>query len=162
LRTAGGVITDVGVLPRCRIERYEMDMVRERRRTVRASWQACADMVGRSVHDVRLACDPDYQPDFVAPAAPKPRLRMRDLDEVSLRLLQALAEADQAYMADRRKQRDAGVTELVVRLGCGANKVGKLLSALENRGVVVSRRLNTGRFAWRLSPMGRDLVGADG
>ncbi|WP_181242652.1 hypothetical protein [Caulobacter vibrioides] len=150
------------MLPRSRIERYEMDMVRERRRTVRASWQACAEMVGRSVHDVRLACDPDYRPDFVAPVVSAPRLRLRDLDDVSKFVLSVLHEAEQDYQSDRRKQRDVAVAELMQRLRVGGNKVGKLLPVLETRGVVVSRRLNTGRFAWRLSPMGRELVGADG
>lgn len=161
LRTAGGALSDVGVLPRSRIERYEMDMVRERRRTVRASWQACAEMVGRSVHDVRLACDPDYRPDFAASVS-KPRLRMRDLDDASLRVLNLLAEADQDHRANRRKLPDVAISELVTRLAVGSNKIGRLLPGLESRGVVVSRRLRTGRFAWRLSPMGRELVGADG
>lgn len=161
LRTAGGMISDVGVLPRCRMERHEMNLVQERRRTVRASWQACAQMVGRSVHDVRLACDPDYHPDMVAEVV-KPRLRLRDFDEASLRLLNALAEFGQAYDANERRQRDVTISELVVRLGVGANKVGATLPELEKRGVVVSRQLPSRRFAWRLTAAGRELVGAHG
>lgn len=142
--------------------RYEIEQVEGFRERFRASWQACAQMVGRSVHDVRLACDPDYQPLGDCGAAAKPRLRLRDFDETSLRILGALSEFGQAYAAGARDVRDATVTDIRQRLDLGANKVGALLPELERRDVVVSRRLPTGRFGWRLSTLGRDLVGADG
>ena len=38
------------------------------KRELRASWDACARMVGRPVHDVRLACDADYRLEHAPPS----------------------------------------------------------------------------------------------
>ncbi|MBQ1542771.1 MAG: hypothetical protein IIZ63_12270 [Caulobacteraceae bacterium] len=41
------------------VSAVEIAFVTEKRR-LRASWDACAAMLDRSVHDLRLACDPSY------------------------------------------------------------------------------------------------------
>lgn len=42
------------------ISAQERAFIDQQRASVRASWQACAAMVDRNVHDVRMVCDPDY------------------------------------------------------------------------------------------------------
>lgn len=152
----------VFVLPRATMDRQEIEQVYRKRREVRASWQACAEMVGRSVHDVRLACDPNYRPEGMVEARIEAGLRSRDFDAHELMILEALGEVEQSYQAGDRRHRDASVTEVCERLDMGANKVGGALPQLEQRGAVTSRRLPTGRRAWRLSAAGRDLVAANG
>jgi hypothetical protein len=148
---------------RDRLTASEISYVLGRREACRASWQACGEMVRRSVHDVRMACDPDYAKAHADTVAfEQPRVRLRDFGEVELRLLNVLACVWQGEVDDRRGWRaEIAVKALAEWVGVGANKVGALLGPLEQRGLVHSRRLPTGRMAWRLSREGVALLGVE-
>lgn len=62
-------LPDAAMTPSTRrdpIGKEERDFVRKQRRLYRSSWQDCAVMIDRSIHDTRMACDPDYGPAIIA------------------------------------------------------------------------------------------------
>ena len=146
---------------RDRLTPGEIAYVLDRRAACRASWQACAEMVQRSIHDVRMACDPDYAKAHAVPRiVAQIRVPLRAFDEIELRVLNALASVWQGDIGDRKGWRaEIAGGALAEWLGISRNKVGSLLPPLEQRGLVLARRLPTGRMAWRLSREGVAMLG---
>lgn len=157
VQTACGPLSDVGVLPRARMGRYEIELVQQKRRSCRASWQDCANMVGRAVHDVRLACDPDYAAAYSMPriAEKSPLVELLDLE---LRALSSLADFEVRYRSGERSSRGVTTTELAKSLGVGGNVVGRAITRLEIMALVTSRRADDGRRLTHLAPAGAELV----
>lgn len=148
----------VFVLPRASMERHEIDLVLDRRARFRASWQDCAAMVDRAVHDVRMACDPAYaaenKPRVIVAA---PASALKDLTPVEARVLDMLGQFAAWAREGQRDGFRASATELAHALGLGANTVGKALMVMEQRGLTDWRGRSEAR-QWSLSPAGRRLV----
>jgi hypothetical protein len=162
-RTVGsmnGMATEFGVLPRARMEGYEIQMVERQRAQHRASWQACAHMVGRSVHDVRLACDPNYAGDELMTRRPvsAPLVALKDLDDTEARVLAMLGTFEDWAAAGQRDRKAVTTTELAMSLGFGANTAGRCLSALEQRGLVHALNNGHGRRMSSLTRRGHKVL----
>lgn len=150
----------VFVLPRAAMERHEIDLVLDRRSRFRASWQACAEMVDRSVHDVRMACDPAYasenKPRVIAAT---PVSTLKDLTPIEARVLDMLGQFSAWARGGQRQSFSATVTELAHALGMGVKAASAALVAMEQRGLTDWRGRPDIR-QWRLTPTGHTLVGA--
>lgn len=63
-RPLGAIVGEINIPVGGRREpigEVEVRFAQERRFTVRASWQAVAEMLQRPIHDVRMAADPEYR-----------------------------------------------------------------------------------------------------
>lgn len=161
VETACGPLSDVGVLPRARMGRYEIELVQQKRRACRASWQDCANMVGRSVHDVRVACDPAYAGDEMVPARGPlgaPAIKLKDLTHVEALALNGLAEFEAEVVVGDRKSKEVTTTELARAIRAGTNSTGTALNQLEQRGLVRSRRTSDSHRLSCLTLEGSRLV----
>ena len=142
----------------------EMAYVRERRSRFRASWQDCARMINRPVHDVRLACDPDYdEGDGPAPAAP--RAVRRPSLEVGGRpamVLRALADIHAKQAAAGKARMAILASEVRQVLDLKSNVIGHILCLLKDDGMVEWSGLSSGMATWVLTPKGdRELLAQD-
>jgi hypothetical protein len=146
---------DFGIAPRGRMERYEVELVNQQRARYRASWQACAANVGRSVHDVRKACDPTYRPevDFGQPTPPPPKRRM--LLQPGSPHARALVGLSLALKRVSGRTTAPAASVVLVVSGMSVNSIGMLLGRLQTIGLVVAAATNhEGQCMWSLTPMG--------
>jgi hypothetical protein len=126
---------------RDRLSNHEVQYVRERRQAVRASWQDCARMVDRPVHDVRMACDPDYAKAHDAPASvPLGRPRLEEGGAHARVLLAIAGTRSSARRASDAAWPDGGRNRQDVRLH---QRAGELVA-----GQFASRRSASIR-TWR-------------
>lgn len=163
-RSGSGLSGFVFVLPRASMERHERELVLDRRARFRASWQDCAAMVDRSVHDVRMACDPDYRPD----GEPVRGLPVAETKRAILGVATPHAKVLMGLsLALKRRARSAGAKDIsvtaedVVRMvdGLAINSVGNYLGRLQVVGMVrASGGNHSGQRLWRMTPMGEAEV----
>ena len=153
---------------RASIAADEMDYVQDRRRRFRASWQDCAIMVGRAVHDVRLACDPPYAQAFsTVPAAPvrigKPSLRPDCIEARVLMGLGAVADglheagperASRFANARRRTRAGPVIAEIVAMTGLSVDRTSYVLGCVNRLGFVDRNRDVKGSPEWILTDKG--------
>lgn len=153
--TACGALSDVGVLPRERMSRYEIDMVRDRRTRFRAGWQTCANIVGRSVHDVRVACDPDYTDGDTTSLVAVSKPQLKEFSDLQLRILDLMAK--RAAQTGRWRLLDMTPTLVASELAVGRNVVGRDLRDLGAKGLLMQRRIRE-RVAWSFTITGKAFV----
>lgn len=159
-RSGSGLSGFVFVLPRASMERHERELVMDRRTRFRASWQDCAAMVDRSVHDVRVACDPDYRPggeEVRSLPVAQPSRAILGAGSPHAKVMIGLS------LALKRRARGSGVKDATVTAedvaamvdGLALNSVGNYLGRLQVLGMVrASGGNHSGQRLWRLTPMG--------
>lgn len=159
--TMCGVVTDLGVSPRERLGRYEIERVMEWRKRFRASWQDCAKMLERSEHDVRVVCDPTYSAEPVGedPAAcAGTHKAVLDSGSRRARVLCGLALA----LARAGGRDPISTAEAVAALvGLKPIPVGQLLGRMQVLGLTqhIQAYTNAPRL-WRLTERGKAEVRA--
>lgn len=157
-RSGAAVGGFIFLLPRAAMERQEIDLVLDRRARFRASWQHCAAMVDRSVHDVRMACDPDYAKAHRMQACEgSATTGLEKLASQEIQVLDMLAQFAAGARQGWRDSCAANATELARAVGIAVNAMGKVLAQLEAKGLIIWRGRSDVR-QWRLSAAGQRLV----
>lgn len=147
-----------------RLTAGEIAYVAERRRSVRASWQACATILSRPVHDVRMACDAEYAAQFNRdrPLAMASRSYRPVLDDAlggPGKVLLALGSLERKFPSRSSAPR-VSASAVAGTLGVGSVWVGQRLRRLESLGLVLGERAGRGseNKLWCLTDRGRAEV----
>ncbi len=146
LRAQIGGCDAPAIAGRDRLTSAEISYVMGRRAACRASWQACSEMVQRSVHDVRMACDPEYAKAFAAPeavarvaeVASVKRSTLANTDAAAGRVLKALGSLARKFPSRMGADDTPRITAAAVAssMGVTASWVGQRLRRLNMLGLV--------------------------
>lgn len=145
-----------------RLTAGEIAYVEDRRRSVRASWQACATIISRPVHDVRMACDADYARAYRGDEAPAVVSRgyapvLGDDETGPSRVLLALATLERRYPS-RSGDAAPRITAVAVAVTMGMSSVwvGHRMRKLELLGLALGdRRPGASGKLWCLTARGK-------